>query len=147
MTLKTIAFSRLNLKPNYLILALASACLVPGTALADIFTLTGSEQQFTAPTAGEYDIVAYGGAGGGSSISGTTGGLGAQMGGDFTLTAGEILDIYVGGAGQTGFSAGDGGGGSFVVVDSTATPLVVAGGGGGANFAHDGQAGQTAVVN
>jgi Glycine rich protein len=120
------------LKRTYLILALASACLVPGTALADTFSLTGSVQQFTAPTAGEYDIVAYG-ASGGNSV-GYAGGLGAEIGGDFSLMAGEILDIYVGGAGQNkAIGSGGGGGGTFVVVDSTNAPLAIAGGGGGAD--------------
>jgi hypothetical protein len=87
-------------KRSHLILALCVASLAPIPVLADTFTFngsgqTGSVQQFTAPTTGEYDIVAYG-ASGGNGVGGG-GGLGAEMGGDFNLTAGEVLDIYVGG--------------------------------------------------
>jgi hypothetical protein len=62
-----------------LILALSAALLVPGLTLADTFSYTGSVQYFTAPTTGEYDIMAFG-ASGGNSVSGSigTGGLGAE---------------------------------------------------------------------
>jgi hypothetical protein len=134
------------LKRSHLILALCAACLTPVPVLADSFSYTGSVQTFTAPTAGEYDIVAFGASGGDESGKGQGGGLGAEMGGDFNLAAGEILDIYVGGTGGTGDSGG-GGGGTFVVVDMTTAPLVIAGGGGGAGYAGSGGAGQTSVVN
>jgi len=112
------------------------------TAQADTFSYTRSIQQFTAPTAGEYDIVAFGASGGSGSIG--TGGLGAEMGGDFNLTAGETLDM-----GQAGLTAhaGGGGGGRFVVVDSTTTPLVIAGGGGGGGADLKSQGGQTVSIN
>jgi hypothetical protein len=58
------------------------------------------------------------------------GGRGAEIGGDFSLTAGEMLRIAVGGAGSDGLRAGAGGGGSFVVGPND-TPMVIAGGGGG----------------
>jgi hypothetical protein len=107
------------------------ASLTPIPVLADMFSYTGSVQHFTATTAGEYDIVAYGASGGGG-FGGSSGGLGAEMGGDFNLTAGEMLDIYVGGTGKNGSSgAGGGGGDTFVVVDMSGSPLVIAGGGGG----------------
>jgi hypothetical protein len=133
------------MKRSYLISALCCASLAPLPALADVFTFTGSVQQFTAPTTGFYDIVAFGASGGNGN---TSGGLGAEMGGDFTLMAGEILDIYVGGVGQTFYrDPGGGGGGTFVVVDSTTSPLVIAGGGGGGGNATNGQPGLTTVVN
>jgi len=101
-------------------------------------------QSFTAETTGTYDITAYGGQGGQGGVSfnpvGGTGGLGAEIGGDFSLTAGEILQIVVGGAGYgNGNGAGGGGGGSFVIetFDGTSavdTPLLIAGGGGGGGF-------------
>ena len=49
---------------------------------------------FTAPETGVYDILAFGGHGG---ESGGNGGFGAEIGGDFRLTAGEVLSIVVGG--------------------------------------------------
>ncbi len=45
------------------------------------------------------------------------GGLGAEIGGNFSLTMGEVLDIYVGGPGHHNVAedggTGGGGGGSF----------------------------------
>jgi PEP-CTERM motif len=135
---------------SYLTLALCLAPLVTSSVLADTFDFTGSVQHFTAPTAGLYDIVAFGAQGGGDAANSVSGGLGAQIGGEFTLTAGEILDIYVGGVGPTpaGDANGGGGGGTFVVPDLMATdPLVIAGGGGGSSLLRDGQGGLTTVVN
>jgi hypothetical protein len=97
------------------------------------FTYTGSLVDFRVPATGSYQIVAYG-AQGGSAVDGTLvspGGLGAEVGGDFDLTAGEELQIAVGGSGADGSRAG--GGGSFVVAPGK-TPLIIAGGGGGAGF-------------
>lgn len=94
------------------------------------FTYTGSLVTFTVPTTDTYQILAFGAQGGGdSSFVGGAGGRGAEISGDFTLTAGEILQIAVGGAGSEGVGGG-GGGGSFVVGPGGA-PLVIAGGGGG----------------
>ncbi len=99
------------------------------------FNYTGSSTTFEAPAAGTYEITAYG-AQGGTSTAGdlngfSTGGLGAEVGGYFTLTAGQTLSIAVGGAGAGtgGFGYGGGGGSSFVTFDTS--PLVIAGGGGG----------------
>ena len=93
------------------------------------YSYTGSAQFVTVATTGEYDIVAFGAQGGG----GNTGGLGAEVGGDLELYAGEKLEIIVGGA---GLADGGGGGGSFVLANigsgGTYKPLIVAGGGGGA---------------
>jgi hypothetical protein len=58
------------------------------------------------------------------------GGLGAEIGGDFVLTTGEILQIAVGGKGSDTIFGGGGGGGSFVVGPGNPS-LIVAGGGGG----------------
>ena len=92
-------------------------------------------QTFTVTTAGTYDITAYGAQGG--SGPGASGGKGAEIGGDFSLAKGEVLDIVVGGYGGNG-SLGGGGGGSFVIETYTGTggtsvhtALVIAGGGGG----------------
>jgi hypothetical protein len=91
------------------------------------FNYTGAEQSFVAPTTGVYDITAYGAGGGG-----IYGGLGAEIGGAVTLSAGTSLTILVGGGGADGggiANGGGGGGGSFIVA-SVLGPLVIAGGGG-----------------
>jgi hypothetical protein len=102
--------------------------------------IAGTIQKVTVATGGTYDITAYGAQGGASA--GVSGGAGAEVGGDFTLTAGERLEIVVGGAGGYGQtspgdgSAGGGGGGSFVLASTNGGAsyqlLLAAGGGGGA---------------
>ena len=133
-----------------LTLPLLATALIPGTtALADIFTYTGTEVYFTAPTTGTYDITAYGAQGGGNFLL-SAGGLGAEASAYFNLTAGELLDIFVGGQGGSGNLPGDwgggGGGASFVFVDSPFAPLVVAGGGGGASWNGPGGNGQAGTA-
>jgi hypothetical protein len=78
------------------------------------FTFTGSLVTFTVPTTDTYQILAFGAQGGNVELNPgviTPGGLGAEIGGDFNLIAGEILSVAVGGRGNNG----GGGGGSFVV--------------------------------
>ncbi len=99
------------------------------------FTSESVIQTYTVSSTGTYDITAFGAEGGGG-LSGGAGGDGAEIGGDFNLTAGEVLEIVVGGAGANGsglYGGGGGGGGSFVFEDNDGilTPLVIAGGGGG----------------
>jgi hypothetical protein len=101
------------------------------------FTYTGKLVTFTVPETGSYQILAFGAQGGSASFSDElgnfvgAGGRGAGIGGNFSLTAGEILQVAVGGAGSDGQGfASAGGGGSFVVGPGN-TPLVIAGGGGG----------------
>lgn len=105
-------------------------------AAADLFSYTGGSQTFTTPVDGVYEIIAYG-ASGGNSFAGS-GGAGTKAGGEFTLTAGEILTIYVGGRGSDDDSGGAGGGGATFVIAPAKTPLTVAGGGGGAGLLDDG---------
>jgi hypothetical protein len=85
------------------------------------------------PETGLYQIVAFG-AQGGSGVGGfgfvSAGGRGAEIGGNFILTAGEVLQIAVGGAGSDSPSFCGGGGGTFVVGPGN-MPLVIAGGGAG----------------
>lgn len=108
------------------------------------FNALPSLQQFVVPTTGQYDIVAFGAQGGTGAVfaSPRAGGLGAQIGGRFTLTQGTTLVVLVGQAGGIagGFSSqfvssylltGGGGGASAVYIASAAQPLVMAGGGGG----------------
>src|SRR6202047_3634406 len=113
-------------------LGLTASGAVAHATLFD-FTYSGSLVDFTVPTSDTYQILAFG-AQGGNSQSFTdgigAGGRGAEIGGDFSLTAGETLQIAVGGAGGGGSfpgNGGGGGGGSFVVGPGN-TPLVIAGG-------------------
>ena len=90
------------------------------------------------PTTDTYQILAFGaqGGSGGCSVSCGpadvgAGGRGAEIGGIMTLTAGEVLQIAVGGMGGLSEGFGGGGGGGSFVVGPGNTPLVIAGGGGG----------------
>ena len=130
---------RWNLKSTLLsaLLPMVMLLAVNGEAQATMmdFNYSGSIVTYDVPTTGIYDITAYG-ASGGVSI-GSVPGLGAEIGGDFSLVSGDVLQILIGGVGSsssigTGIS---GGGGSFVALGTSyekATPLLVAGGGGGA---------------
>jgi hypothetical protein len=118
-------------------LGLAASMSAAARATPFDFTYSGSLVDFTVPTTDTYQIIAFGAQGGSATPGGvfvSAGGRGAEIGGDFFLIAGEILQIVVGGAGGT--SSG-GGGGSFVVGSSN-MPLVIAGGGGGGGFNVDG---------
>src|SRR5580692_9556067 len=89
---------------------------------------------WTAPATGSYRIEAWGASGGGGGTDpGTAGGLGADVGGVFSLSAGEQLRILVGTAGPAGpvGHGGGGGGGTFVVGPGTMLLLAAGGGGGG----------------
>jgi PEP-CTERM motif len=93
-------------------------------------TFTGTIVDFTVPVTAGYQIIAFGAQGG--SASPFSGGKGAEIGGDFILNAGEVLQIAVGGGGAGGpnnLNGGGGGGGSFVIGPGN-KPLVIAGGGG-----------------
>jgi PEP-CTERM motif len=106
------------------LMALAAPAAADTVPFVDI---TPGPTTFTAPETGVYDILAFG-AQGGTGDSGA-GGLGAEVGGDFELTKGEVLSIVVGGQGGAGI-AGGGGGGTFVVSDLTRAILIGGGGGG-----------------
>jgi hypothetical protein len=126
-----------------IVLALASSQPMQVQAAPVVFDYTGSLVTFTVPTGGLYQIPS--GQGGNLELNPgviTPGGLGAEIGGDFSLIAGEILSVAVGGRGNDGAGAG---GGSFVVGPGN-VPLVIAGGGGGASVVRGlapGQGGQT----
>jgi hypothetical protein len=107
-----------------------------GGASATTFDFTGTVQHFTIVTSGLYDIEAAGaqGGGGGPGFFGfSSGGAGAEVGGEVFLTAGEMLNIVAGGRGATGIY-GTGGGGGFSGVFAAAAPLIMAGGGGGGSY-------------
>ncbi|HVU33476.1 MAG TPA: hypothetical protein VHE61_08570 [Opitutaceae bacterium] len=134
----------MNTLPRMAALAIAGAVgLSVQAARGQTFTYTGSLQTWTAPSAGTYEITAYGASGGNiANYLGTTlatGGKGAQIGGVFTLAGGQVLNLVVGGQGATtsknGYTSGGGGGGSFVY--SSLSLLVAAGGGGGAGDEFD----------
>jgi hypothetical protein len=121
------------------VLALAAA-----VAHAETFTYTSPEiQQYYVETTGIYSLNAAGAKGGNGTDNNTQGGLGAVLSGDYTLTAGTVLDVVVGGQGGNSLYNGGGGGGSFVYFDSNTTLLLAAGGGGGGGYNVDGSGGQT----
>ena len=93
------------------------------------FTYTGVAQNYTVP-AGVTTITidAFGAQGG--TYGNFTGGLGARIKGNVSVTPGQVLLVYVGAQGIPSQNAGGGGGGSGVSNGGTA--LVVAGAGGGA---------------
>ena len=111
--------------------ALAALALAAPVMRADSFTYSGVLQSWIAPVTGTYRITVVGAQGGeGPGCCGYVGGLGAEMAGTFSLTAGSVLEIAVGGQGQSSVGNGGGGGGTFVV-GALNNPLIVAGGGGG----------------
>jgi len=99
----------------------------------------GAIQQWVVPAGVEVIVIEAVGAVGGTAF-GNTGGLGAKMKGNFTVTPGDIIQIAVGQQGlpDGAGAGGGGGGGSFVYNLTTATLLMVAGGGGGAGQVGDG---------
>jgi Glycine rich protein len=99
-------------------------------ANAETFVFTGAVQSFPVLVSGEYSLDVFGASGGNSAHA--VGGLGAEVSGDISLTAGETLTLFVGGQGQNGYGGGGGGGGGFVFLG--ASVLAVAGGGGGGAF-------------
>jgi len=121
-------------------------CPAPNYGFSTTFSYTGGMQTFTVPGSGTYHIVAAGAQGGDATAQGgAAAGLGAEIAGDFTLTAGQVLNVAVGqGASCQTYGCGGGGGTFVVLTGSTPTPLAIAGGGGGAfnTPGGPGQAGQ-----
>lgn len=115
-------------------LTAAALLLTTGLGAQTTFNYTGTLQTYTVPVGvTSIRIEARGAQGGSVTVAcAATGGLGAQMIGDFAVTPGEVLTILVGGQGQSNGEDGGGGGGSFVVRTGN-VPLIVAGGGGGAS--------------
>jgi cysteine-rich repeat protein len=112
------------------------------TSLEGAVAVSGGIQSWTVPFTGTYRISVSGAQGG--EGSGSVGGLGSRMRGDFNLAEGTVLNLLVGQKGRKGPSCGGdclggGGGGSYVFVNATdPTPLIAAGGGGGANHSTNG---------
>ena len=97
-----------------------------GEANAETFLFTGGEQSFPVLVSGEYSLDVFAASGGpsGGHGDGGDGGLGAEVSGDISLTAGETLTLFVGGQGQRGGggnpgTGGGGGGGGFVFLGAS----------------------------
>lgn len=89
----------------------------------EFFNTTNGIQLWTVPKTGTYRIETWGAKGGGGGYSG---GFGARMRGDFSLTKGDVIKILVG---QTGGGSYGGGGGMTAVATNSNSPLIVSGGG------------------
>ncbi len=77
--------------------------------MSGTFTYQGEVVQTdTITTTGTYDIVADGAQD--DSGGDTTGGLGAEVGGDFVLNAGAIIEVVGGGSRASGVGGSGGGG-------------------------------------
>src|SRR5688572_13847125 len=107
------------------------------------FTFTGAPQSFTVPAnVTSIQLNVFGAQGAiGTGSAGGAGGLGGRAIGNLAVTAGQVLDIFVGGAatnqnggfnggGNGGLSFGGGGGGRSDV-RVAGNPVIIAGGGGG----------------
>ncbi|WP_438004563.1 hypothetical protein WME89_38165 [Sorangium sp. So ce321] len=89
-----------------------------------------SLQSWTVQESGVYRITAIGARGASASQAiNISGGCGAQISGDFTLSVGDNVAILVGQKGTPAPYSGGGGGGTFVTLNGS--PLLIAGGGGG----------------
>lgn len=100
------------------------------------FSVTNGIQSWTVQKTGIYRITANGACGGPYNNYYTYNGdpgKGASIQGDFSLNAGDILNIVVGQIGISGLYGSGGGGGSFVYTGSIGDNglLIAAGGGGG----------------
>ncbi len=134
------------------------------------FAYTGGVQTWTVPDGVTKATFFVDGAGGGMGGAGAKGGEGAAVRATVAVTPGEVIDIYVGGAGADGSAAdpfyegaggwpsgtrggqggfagpllvggGGGGGGSSAVGNFLGTAVVIAGGGGGGGGGAGGGAG------
>ncbi|WP_027084142.1 glycine rich domain-containing protein [Cohnella panacarvi] len=122
------------------------------------FTYSGTMKTYTAPKSGTYTLEAWGAQGGNGMANGDTkqGGRGGYSKGEIALTAGQVLNIFVGGQGSSYGSSGvliaggwngggdaysqgstyngaSGGGATDIRLGGTALSnrIIVAGGGGG----------------
>ncbi len=116
-------------------------------AIITSLTYTGALQNYNVPITGSYKIEAWGAYS--ATIGTAAGGKGGYASGTITLTAGQVLNIYVGSSGSltttgwngggtnfdwgSGHGGGGGGGATDVRVNGTALKdrIIVAGGGGG----------------
>jgi hypothetical protein len=108
--------------------------------MSETISYTGIIDYETISASGDYTITAEGAAGG--SGGSDAGGDGASVTGVFDLAAVDVIEIVVGGAGNSGTDSGGGGGGTFVYDVTTSTLLEAAGGGGGSYKSASGSSGQ-----
>lgn len=135
--IKKTTSSRINRtvkRATKLTLGFLALTVTGGFAQTTFNYISPSLQTYTVPAGVTSIHIDASGAQGGSvsTTCAATGGLGARMTGDFTVTPGEILSIMVGQQGLTNGSDAGGGGGTFVVRTGNVL-LVAAGGGGGAS--------------
>jgi hypothetical protein len=123
-------------------LAVAIPLALPAAAGAftQTFNFTGAAQTFTVPTGVTLVTVDAFGAEGGQAQDGTAGGLGGRATATIAVTAGQVLQVNVGGRPATGNPAAggfNGGGASGTAVGGTSG----GGGGGGASDVRQGGTG------
>ena len=126
---------RLLLTSASLLALMAAASATSAKTFEFPFSFTGAIVDFVIPMTGTYEILAFGAQGGDGSTDNDDRRCrrqGRQIQGDFQLTAGDQLEIVVGGAGQSSSYYGGGGGGGSFVIGPHGKLLLVAGGGGGA---------------
>lgn len=146
---------------NYSLPVFNNAC----STQTQTFNFTGSVQSYTVPAGITSLTITAKGAQGASQSPGGTGGLGGSVQGILSVSAGQVLNIYVGG--QNGYNggalggvngstvlsgpsvgnAGNGGGATDIRIGGVtlANRVLVAGGGGGAGRAGNWPACQTPV--
>ncbi|HQQ93502.1 MAG TPA: T9SS type A sorting domain-containing protein [Bacteroidia bacterium] len=130
-----------NQSRAFMLCALACIFLFIGKTRAQLitytFNYTGSMQTFTVPNCVSlinFDIRGGQGANAQDKLtSNSTGGLGGRVVGDLTVTPGQVINLFIGGSGNTngngGFNGGGNGGASTAGSSCAGGP---AGGGGGA---------------
>ncbi|MFN8231093.1 MAG: HYR domain-containing protein [Bacteroidia bacterium] len=108
-------------------------CLTCATN-TQVFTYTGSMQNFVVPAGiTAVTILAYGARGGTNTSSAIPPGNGAAMRGSFAVTPLSTLRVLVGESPSISTGNGNGGGGASYVTTSASVALIVAGGGGGSS--------------
>jgi len=132
-----------SLKPSVEITEVSKALTISSS---NDFSFENAYYKVTAPTTGNYRFEVWGAQGGNSLDDGyeriVQGGKGAYSSGNYYLTAGQIIYVYVGSVGESSGEYGAGGGGASEIRTSKAltTPLtaserlIVAGGGGGGGY-------------
>ena len=113
----------------------ATITVTPVTGLAapvvTTFNFTGAVQTYTVPAGVTSINIKTWGAQGNSSVAGSAGGLGGYAEGNLAVTAGQVLNVNVGGGGTSSLTGGFNGGGAAGANPGCATAR--GGGGGGAS--------------
>ena len=139
----------------WLLFILLTSQVSTAQTVTQTFNFTGGLQTWNVPPGVTSINIDAAGGQGGAAFNGGAGGLGGRVQATYTVTPGQTLNIYVGGAGQsgaaatpipggfngggqgTGFSGtggGSGGGATDIRIGGTALTnrIIIAGGGGGA---------------